>query len=259
MRFERYGNVGMPGTAGVSWLCPRCDKRSLDLCPMHTDLPTPGMCLNCATPIADGGGCLACGVDRPPLVAAITEACGSPPNLAAALALIDRGLIRLAANAIDLRLELVPDDADTWLAKAEMLGERGPELLRRAIAREPARLAIHMALHDLLAQRKDHAGAILALDGALPLTTGSDRARLHLAKAELCCMLERGEDGLAAVDEAILHNPPHPRLHYVRGWALGMLGRLHEARTAMLRVLELSPGDASATRALDQIDRALGG
>jgi tetratricopeptide (TPR) repeat protein len=257
MRFERYGNVGMPGTVGVAWLCPQCDKRSLDLCPMHTELPSPGMCLNCASALEGADACLACGVARSPLVAAITDTCGAPPALAAALELIDRGLIRLAANAIDLRLEQVPDDNDTWLAKAEMLGEHGVDLLRRAIAREPERLALHVALYGLLGQRKDQAGAIAALDGALPLATGSQRAHLQHVKAELCCTLERGEEGLEAIDEALLDDPSSPRRHYVRGWALGMLGQLEQARAAMRRVLELQPGEPSAVRALAQLDQAL--
>lgn len=256
-RFERYGNVGMPGTIAVAWVCPRCDKRSLILCPTHTELPAPGSCLNCGTPLDGAEVCSACGVDRSSRIALITRTCGSPPVLATALELIDRGLIRLAGSAIDLRLEQVPDDNDTWLAKAEMLGDRGIDFLRRAIAREPERLAVHLALHGLLEQRKDHAAAILALDAALPLSTGRQRAELHHAKAELCCTLERAEEGLAAIDEALLDDDSNPRLHYVRGWALGMLGHLYETRKEMLRVLELAPGDPAALRALRQIEQAL--
>jgi tetratricopeptide (TPR) repeat protein len=258
MHFERYGNVGMPGTIGVAWLCPRCNKRALDLCPLHAELPTPGMCLNCATPLEGEDRCPACGLDRSPLVAAITAACGSPPALAAARSLIEQGLFRLAANAIDLRLEQVPDDSDAWKAKAEMLQDRGIDLLRRAIAREPGRLAIRMALERLLTMRKDYAASIQVLDAALPLATGKQRAELMHTKAELCCTLERGEEGLAAIDEALAHDDSIPRLHYVRGWALGMIGRVHEGCAAMRRVLELAPNDPAAERALEQFERALG-
>lgn len=263
MRFERYGNAGMPNMIGVAWLCPQCDKRSLDLVPMHTELPSAGMCFNCGIAPAVGTApagvdpCPACGVERAPLIAAITQACGSPPTLSAALELIDRGLIRLAANAIDLRLEQVPDDSDTWLAKAEMLGLQGEAMLRGASAREPDRLAVHVALQGLLAQRKDYAAAILALDHALPLSTGHHHARLLHAKAELLCMLERAEDALETIDEALLADSSIARWHYVRGWALGMLGELEPARESMVRVLELAPDDPSAARALMQIDQAL--
>ncbi len=261
-RFDRYGNAGMPGTIGVAWVCPQCDKRVLDLCPTHSELPSPGMCLNCGAPLADTSLCPACGVDRSALVESITAACGSPPALSAALELIDRGLIRLAANAIDLRLELVPEDNDTWLAKAEMLGLQGEAMLRRAIAREPDRLALPVALHGLLAQRKDYAGALLALEAALALAEANQRPALLHAKAELACTLERGDEALAAIDEALAdplgEAANNPRWHYVRGWALGILGELELAREAMLAALALSPDDAPTQRALAQIKAALG-
>ncbi len=258
MRFERYGNVGMPGTIGVSWVCRQCAKRSLDLCPMHSELPSPGMCLNCAAALTDpNAACPACGVERAPLVAAITRACGSPPTLAAAFELIEDGLIRLAANAIDLRLELVPDDGDAWLAKAEMLGEQGVGWLRRAIAREPNALAQRVALYGLLGQRKDYAGAVIEIDEALALAAPDQRPRLLHAKAELLCSLERAQEGLEAIDEALLGESGIGRWHYVRGWALGMLGELEQAHAAMRRALELAPDDGPTQRALAQLDQAL--
>ncbi|MFV8755213.1 hypothetical protein ACNOYE_32085 [Nannocystaceae bacterium ST9] len=257
MRFERYGNTGIAGTVGVAWLCPRCGSRSLDVCPMHGEPPGPGMCLDCGRSLEGAEVCPDCGAERAGLVAAIDEACGSPPSLNAALELIDRGLIRLAANAIDLRIELVPDDSDAWLAKAEMLGERGEAMLRRACEREPDRLSLPIALHGLLVQRKDQAGALLALDVALPLSTGPHRGSLQTARAELLCALERADEALLAIDEALLVDSSIPRRHYLRGWALGMLGELEQARDAMLRVLELAPADPSATRALDLYVQAM--
>lgn len=258
-RFERYGNVGMAGSLGVSWVCPRCGQRMLDVVPLHEGLPTPGMCLNCATPLAGAGACPSCGVDRDALLPAIHAACGDPPELGAALELIDRGLIRLATNAIDLRLELEPDDGDAWLARAEMLGERGVAWLRRAIEREPERAAPYAALHGLLARAKDYVGALAALDAMLELDDGSARANLQHARAELLCTLERADEGLAAIDEALALDDTSARWHYVRGWALGQLGELEAARAAMLRVLELSLDDPAARRALAQLDAALAG
>mgnify|MGYP001363745537 CR=1 FL=1 len=161
------------------------------------------------------------------------------------------------ANAIDLRLELVPDDGDAWLAKAEMLGEHGVGWLRRAIAREPNALAQRVALYGLLGQRKDYAGAVIEIDEALALAAPDQRPRLLHAKAELLCSLERAQEGLEAIDEALLGESGIGRWHYVRGWALGMLGELEQAHAAMRRALELAPDDGPTQRALAQLDQAL--
>jgi hypothetical protein len=46
-------------------------------------------------------------------------------------------------------------------------------------------------------------------------------------------------------------------MHYLRGRALALLGRLVEARNGMAHVLALDPNNADALRALEMIDTAL--
>jgi Flp pilus assembly protein TadD len=43
-------------------------------------------------------------------------------------------------------------------------------------------------------------------------------------------------------------------MHYLRGRALGLLGRLEDARHEMNQVLTLDPNNADAQRALNMID-----
>ena len=255
--FERYGGFDAPNMIAVSWACPQCHKRILDLVPLHTELPTPGMCLNCGHSLDGATSCASgCGVERQPIVDEIERELGLPPKLEEATRLYQGGLIRLFANAIDLRLEIVPDDAHAWLARARLLAE--PDVwLRRGIAREPHRLAIRIALQWLLSARDDHEGALEVLDGALELHSGVELARLQHMRADLLCRLERGDEALAAIDVALLDDAANPSRHYVRGWALGLLGRLQEARVAMLRVLELVPDSEPAMRSLAKIDAAL--
>jgi predicted Zn-dependent protease len=54
---------------------------------------------------------------------------------------------------------------------------------------------------------------------------------------------------LQAADEALQLAPASPYARYVRGRALGLLGRLDEAEAEMERILRDAPGYADATRA----------
>ena len=47
---------------GVSWICPACQSRALDVCPVGPVIPTPNGCLNCGDPTDPEGRCNSCGV-----------------------------------------------------------------------------------------------------------------------------------------------------------------------------------------------------
>ncbi|MFO7561607.1 MAG: tetratricopeptide repeat protein [Enhygromyxa sp.] len=331
--FERVGRIDAPDTFAVAWLCGSCGGRLLDLVPIGVERPVPGACLNCGGVVDAGGVCGECGLSRPALVAAIREQCGDPPAIAAAEHLAARGLLRLALNALDLRLESCPDDPQSWTAKARMLdsvgfgarcvvpleralalgggddlrlslavalaaGEQheravatfaeyldaapagasrslawtrqarslralGRELeaeqaLARALAEDPDDLQARVDLYTLRHAQRRFAEALTELDRALPRLEFGARVHLLRSRADLLCELERAEEGLATIDEVLEHTPDDPRALYIRGWALGLLGRLAEARTAIGRVRELEPDNPAAARALAQIDAALG-
>ncbi|HLT35434.1 MAG TPA: tetratricopeptide repeat protein [Enhygromyxa sp.] len=266
--FERVGQFNPPHSFGVSWLCPSCGARLLDVVPVGVDVPSPGCCLNCGATVDGEQVCGACGLPRAPLVVAIHQHCGDPPEIAAAEALAARGLIRLALNAVDLRLESRPDDPEAWMAKARMLGSVGlgaktaapiERALELTLARDPDDLQARVDLYSLLHNQRRFDEALAQLDLALPRLAPGDRVRSLTARAELLCQLQREGEALASVEQALEHMPDDPRTLYTHGWALANLGRLAEARVSMARVVELEPDNGAAARALAQIDAALAG
>jgi hypothetical protein len=67
------------------------------------------------------------------------------------------------------------------------------------------------------------------------------------------CQAQRGEDGLRALDRALTLTPAHAPFHYNRGKALEGLGRLHEARGAYQRAVELAPNHVQSAAALQRL------
>lgn len=137
-RFDRALTSGPPNLYGLYWECQRCHAQLLELCPGGVDNPRPGGCLNCGDSVDADGHCHECGVDRPVVLERVHAHCGSPPRLETFAELGERGLFRVAFNAVDLCLEQAPDDPRLLLAKAKLLIEvqrplAAEILLRRAI------------------------------------------------------------------------------------------------------------------------------
>jgi tetratricopeptide (TPR) repeat protein len=129
---------------------------------------------------------------------------------------------------------------------------------RQAVEREPDLAALRINLACSLRQQKAHRESVGVLDGALERARPGERGRVLALRADSLCELEEAEPALRDIDEALRERPDDPSRNYVRGWALGLLGRLAEARASMLRVLELAPDHAAAQRGLKMIDAALG-
>jgi tetratricopeptide (TPR) repeat protein len=164
-RFESAIAFGPPSAFGVAWTCPDCKFRILELCSLGPDFPKPGACLNCGEAVELDGRCSDCRVHRPAMIERVRSRCGPAdadpnaalvPSLEAIAAIAEQGLLRLAFNAVDLRLEAMPNDPSTLIAKAKLMSEvcrpgRAVVLLRRAIdlgAREPGlmiRLGVALA------------------------------------------------------------------------------------------------------------------
>jgi Flp pilus assembly protein TadD len=96
------------------------------------------------------------------------------------------------------------------------------------------------------------------LDGALArLSRVADRIRLLEEQSFLWAECQRGEKALRSADTAGELGSNSVRMHYLRGRALALLGRLEEARDEMACVLTLAPGHADAQRGLGMIEAAL--
>jgi hypothetical protein len=94
-------------------------------------------------------------------------------------------------------------------------------------------------------------GALVRFSGA------ADRIRLLEEQSFLWAECERGEEALSSADAAVELGSNSVRTHYLRGRALGLLGRLEEACKEMYQVLALDPTDADAQRGRDMIEAAL--
>jgi tetratricopeptide (TPR) repeat protein len=147
------------------------------------------------------------------------------------------------------------NQGNSWARLGDL--ERAIAVQRKAVEREPDRVVLHINLAHALRQQKAYQESVRVLDRALERAPPAERGRVLHLRADSLCELEQAEPALRDIDEALRDRPDDPSRNYVRGWALGMLGRLDEARACMLRVLELAPDDAAAQRGLKMIDGAM--
>lgn len=243
--FERVGQVSPPVNFGVSWLCPSCGARLLDVVPIGVEVPAPGGCLNCGGAVDVDQVCGACGLPRAPLVAAIHQQCGDPPDVAAAEALAARGLIRLALNALDLRLESRPDDPESWLAKARMLNSVGAQTivaLERALALG-GDLGVRLALAMALAASDQHERAVASFDEYLQ-TGGRDRGLAWSRQARSLRALDREDEAERLLERALAEEPDDLQLRVDLHVLLHARRRYAEALIQLdLALPQLDPGD----------------
>ncbi|MBI5486634.1 MAG: tetratricopeptide repeat protein [Deltaproteobacteria bacterium] len=158
--------------------------------------------------------------------------------------------------------------ADDWTAavlanKANSLAALGRDeearvLYDEAISRQPGLLSHRLNLIHLCIRRKEWDQAVAAIDASLGLEVSvEERARLFEDRAFIFAEQDRGEEALAAAQEAVRLAPEHPRARYNRGRALALVGRLEEARAEMQWVLGRDARHRDAKRAIGMIDEAL--
>jgi tetratricopeptide (TPR) repeat protein len=128
-----------------------------------------------------------------------------------------------------------------------------------AIIADPRGVTHYLNYARLLSLRKRWAEAHDVVLRGLRAVTGHARLPLLIEKARTANEQERADVGLSAAEEALALAPDDRRGLYQRGWALGMLGRLSEARASMRQILDVDPNDSDAKRALDMIESALRG
>ena len=96
------------------------------------------------------------------------------------------------------------------------------------------------------------------LGGALTkVASTTDRVLLLEEQSFHWAECNRGEEALHSADAAAGLGSNSVRTHFLRGRALGLLGRLQEAREEMINALALDPNQADAQRGLTMIDNAM--
>jgi len=222
---------GEETTYAVAWRCPKCNETALDVCPSGAIEPSATSCINCGSPLVQDS-CGACGMSREEVI----EFLGlTAIEIDDARRAFEGGLLRRGFAILDARLQRDPNDFDAWCRKA----------------------ANYRALRlDALAARCRHR-VYEVLRHKLDLVEGDARLPLWLDMSEIANDAEDADVGLDAADAVLAIDPRHLRGLYLRGWALGLLGRLPDARDAMRRILELDPVNADARAALEKIDAAL--
>jgi tetratricopeptide (TPR) repeat protein len=149
--------------------------------------------------------------------------------IAGAGAAFSQGLFRRGIAILNSALQEGAELPQAWLLKAQFLNNIGFN-----------RIAAEM------------------LGGALTRhTRAADQIALLEEQSFLWAECERGEAALRSAEAAEALGSNSIRTHYLRGRALGLLGRLEEAREKMTHVLALDPQNSDAQRALKMIDDAL--
>jgi tetratricopeptide (TPR) repeat protein len=162
--------------------------------------------------------------------------------------------LRLAPNGEDAGVVLC-NMADSMRAmKDEALAET---LYRQAIEKNPSRPETYGNYVRLLLDQKRFDEAHPLIDKGWSLSREPAMViRMLEYKSFAFAEQTRGQECLQCADAAIEQGADDVRIHYLRGRALAMLGRLPEARAAMQRVLKLDPQNADARRSVKLIDEA---
>jgi Tfp pilus assembly protein PilF len=213
------------------------------MCTIGPDTPTPDCCLNCgATRTSDR--CSECGVEHQVLVDRVREHCELPPRTDKILALRDRGLFRLAFNAVALRRLADPNDLEALTARAKLLTdverpEQAVPLLRRVIAlggQAEAEIDLGVALAN-----SGQTGEAILVYQSFALTYPTHPARgVVLSNLGGCLStLGRTREGEDYHRQAIIADPEHlgPRWNLFAN--LCSQGRYTEALVVLERASEL--------------------
>jgi hypothetical protein len=202
------------------------------VCPVGPLVPAHQLCLNCGNPYTSDevdAQCAACGLARLacPAALGVTDTPADP--IAAAHAAFAEGLFRRGVAILNCAIQDGGGLLEAWLLKARFLSSVG---FNRSAAE----------MLDVARQR---------------FASVTDLVQLLEEQSFLWAECEHGEEALRSADAAAALGSSSIRTHYLRGRALALLGRLHEARDQMHQVLALEAQNADARRALGMIDSVL--
>jgi tetratricopeptide (TPR) repeat protein len=141
------------------------------------------------------------------------------------------------------------------VAFAQGLFRRGLAAVNLALQSNPELLAGWFVKTRFMHSLGFHRTAVGMLAEAFPrVTATADRIELLEEQCYLWAECNCGEDAVRSADAAVALGSDSVRTHFLRGRALGLLGRLEEAREEMSTVLRLDPNNADAHRGLAMID-----
>lgn len=195
-------------------------------------------------------------------------AAGGPPALLISLgvSLQNLGMDAEAEQVYERFLEKAPQDEYRGVAlcnRANALGKLGrieeaEVLYKEAIAVEPKRATHYFNYAQLLIRQRRWLDAQETLDIGLRHSTDS-RLTVAMLEAKAFTLAEglQGGECLKTTEAGLAIDPNSLSGHYLRGRALALVGRLHEARDEMKKVLSLRADHADATRALKMIEDAI--
>lgn len=145
--------------------------------------------------------------------------------------------------------------------KTKDLLPEAEDLLRRAVAAQPADLSFRLSLGEVLQRRRHFTEAVAALRPALEMAPNHPDITTTLASA--LHLAGEADEALALCDRALTLAPNHVGAWINRGNALLLKGDVAAARAALDRAVELAPDNALARfnrgfAALRQEDYAAG-
>ena len=227
----------------------------------------------------------------------IRGGCRNPDLLMAfSVASEQLGNLQIAVNAAHLASEQAPERAEIWARLGELLENAGQSaaaltMLERAIAIDPANAAAHynLGLAALSAGELERAGdairrsleldeanasawAVLGIvqqhRGELEVSEQSLRQAVELNPALLSAahnlsvtlrLLDRPEEALAVLDDAISRGLAAPETKLVRAHLLADAGRLEDAVGDYRAIIRDNPGTVDAHEVLARLLPQLGG
>ena len=137
-----------------------------------------------------------------------------------------------------------PEDADTYC--------------KTAIQSNPDQICHYTNYATMLAHLQRFGDAVAAIDSGLVAVPGIP-ARIHLLETRSMILsdMERGQDALVTIQQAIALGADSLRAHFCLGRALALVGELGPAREEIGYVLEQDPSNVFAQQAMAALDKAL--
>ncbi|MDP3758978.1 MAG: BTAD domain-containing putative transcriptional regulator [Ramlibacter sp.] len=132
------------------------------------------------------------------------------------------------------------DSLSGWVADPSESFEKAHECASRAIACSPGLMLPHALMGKVLLWRMEHEAALEQLHMAVELGPQAAYAHFHLGDAAMWC--GRLDESLAHVGRALALDPnDHGMFLTIRGYALWLAGRHHDAQAAFTSAITRNP------------------
>lgn len=249
---------------GASWLCPACNERILDLCPVGPLVPTRDTCLNCGGPYAnreDGSpACTACGIRQADAISELGAEEAPLDPVALAQEQFSKGLFRRAVAQLNIALQNDRSLEIVWMLKSNFLSGIGYKASERAMLQRAIEcggpISLLVSLGFSYQTTASHAEAIAAYKRYLEVNPAGPHAGAAMCnQANSLAALGQDQDAERLYEQAMAHQPNGVThyLNYIR--FLIDRKRLSEALPVVDKVLQLDPPTEYAIRVLE--DKAL--